>query len=158
MRLFFVFFSFIISEYKTGMKKSVMKVELVKPPTTATPIGWTMPALPLEAKHIGSIPKIVVKVICDVDVGKHGALPVFHAVGVIPLAQIHMSSEHAALVVIAEVHVAHVLCDPELQGAVPGPGWSVGFLAAAEQADAEKKDKQSGKYSFHTDHLRHWLR
>ena len=63
MRLFFVFFSFIISEYKTGMKKSVMKVELVKPPTTATPIGWTMPALPLEAKHIGSIPKIVVSVV-----------------------------------------------------------------------------------------------
>ena len=60
MRLFLVFFSFITSEYKTGMKKSVMKVELVKPPTTATPIGWTIPALPLVAKHIGSIPKIVV--------------------------------------------------------------------------------------------------
>ena len=45
------------------MKKSVMKVELVKPPTTATPIGWTMPALPLVAKHIGSMPKIVVSVV-----------------------------------------------------------------------------------------------
>ena len=26
-------------EYKTGMKNRVMKVELTRPPTTATPIG-----------------------------------------------------------------------------------------------------------------------
>lgn len=37
--LFSRFFSFITSEYKTGMKNSVMNVELVSPPTTATPIG-----------------------------------------------------------------------------------------------------------------------
>ena len=45
------------------MKKSVMKVELLRPPTTAMPMGCTMPALPVVAKHIGSMPSMVVNVV-----------------------------------------------------------------------------------------------
>ncbi len=40
-----------------------MNVELVSPPTTAMPMGCTIPALPVVAKHMGSIPSIVVSVV-----------------------------------------------------------------------------------------------